>query len=194
MEPNKVWKGLDPDIKIDEDLIRKAYAHLALKIINVLQYMPPEKLISTADKDSFTIGVEGQQIFISKKMVSISFSLPPGVIEDDFESGKIYIDTTEAEEAPTEIIVSKVSEKILEMRRDLELDDEIYIEIQIFTGDKLAEELEKWKDEIAERTHAHTVELPFDDPFTNGDHHVSEISFEEETLKIGIVPIEFTEE
>ncbi len=194
VEPDNVWIGLLPDIKIDEELIRKAYAHLALKITNVLQYMPPEKLISTADKDSFTIGVEGQQIFISKEMVSISFSLPPGVIEGDFESGKIYIDTTEAEEAPTEIIVSKVTKKVLEMRKDLELDDETYIEIQIFTGDKLAEELEKWKDEIAERTHAHSVELPFDDPFTSDEYHVSEMSYEEETLKIGIVTIEFAEE
>jgi len=193
ISPDSVWEGLTPNVELNEVLIRESYKHIAMKIIRVLQYMPADKIKFHGEQDSFTIGVEGQQVYISKAMVSISFSLPEGAIEERVGDGIVYLDTVVTEEMKTETAANEIIRNVLEMRKKLELDEETLIEVQIFTGDELAEGLENWTEEITKKTNAHQVEIPIDDPFENDEYYTFEIISDEEKIIVGIVPIEFEE-
>lgn len=190
LKPDDVWSGLKPTVKINEGMIRKSYKHIATKIINVLQYMPPEKLLANIKKGTFTIGVEGQQTYITAEMISISFSLPPGAFEGPLDSGVVYIDSTLTEEMKSEISANKIIERIMTMRQELEIEAGAKIEVQILASDALADKLEKVKDSIKNKCNAYDVLLPLDDPFGSGEHYVTELDLDEEKCKIGIVQVE----
>ncbi|MCK4757140.1 MAG: hypothetical protein KAS67_01670, partial [Thermoplasmata archaeon] len=197
VEPGKDWDGLDINITINEEKIRERYQHIATKITWTLQNMPPVNIKNKIGEEYFTIGIEGQQIYISNDMISVELSIPEGVIEKDFETGAVYVDTRMTEEAGAEMLTQKISAKISGMREEMELTEEIYVEVQIFTtDDKLADEIDKNKDEITTNTNAYSVEVPFDDPFQGDDYDylVAEIEHDDEIIKIGIVPVEFEEE
>ena len=191
LKQDQVWDGLVPDIKVNEDLIRQSYPHIALKIIRVLQYMPPDKLLSNLRKETFTIGVEGQQIFITSDMVSIGFSLPEDAVQGEIEDGIVFIDTVISEEMRSEIMMNEVIARLLKMRAEMELDEGMQIEVQIFGADAVMDELEQCKDEIAKKSNAYDVIFPLDDPFEKSDHYVYELAFGDESCKLGILPVEF---
>jgi isoleucyl-tRNA synthetase len=177
-------------VKINEEHIRKSYKHIATKIINVLQYMPPDKLLTSLKKGTFTIGVEGQQIYISGQMISLSFSLPPEAFEGPMDSGVIYIDSTVTEEMKAVITADKIIDKIMTMRQELDIEADANIEVQILASDALVEKLEKTKDSMKDRCNAYDVIFPLDDPFASGEYYVSELDLDGETCKIGIVQVE----
>jgi hypothetical protein len=193
MKPDDIWEGLVPDIKIDEEHIRNSYKHIAGKIISVLQYMPPVKLLANIKKGTFTIGVEGQQVYINSDMVSVTFSLPPGAFEGTLDNGILYIDRVITEEVKTEMSLNSLIGKINEMRHELEMGEEAQIEVQVLAGDELAERLEMAKEEIIKACGAYEVEFPLDDPFGSGDYYVGEMELDGEKCRIGIVQVEFDE-
>jgi hypothetical protein len=190
LRPDEVWSGLTPTVKINEERIRESYKHIAKQIINVLQYIPPDKLATNIKKGTFTIGVEGQQIYISGGMVSVAFSLPPGAFEGPLDSGSVYIDSRITEEVKSEISVNKLIEKVMAMRLEVGIEEGAMIEIQMIAGDALVERLEKVKDQIKSKCNAYDIIFPLDDPFGSGEYYVSEVELEGETCRIGIVQVE----
>jgi hypothetical protein len=194
MNPEEIWDGLEPAVEINEEQIRNSYKFLAKKIINILQYMPPDKLNANILKGTFTIGVEGQQVYISGDMVSLSFSLPAGAFEAPLDSGVIYIDTRITEEAKSDASVGLVVEKIKEMRRELDIEEGAMVEVQIFADDDgLAELLEKAKELIKGSCGAYDVALPLDDPFGAGEYYTSDLEINGAVCTIGIVQVELEE-
>ena len=195
IRPDQDWDGLDINIQINEAMVHEKYPHIATKIIRILQYMPPDKVKENVSKEYFTIGIEGQQVYISNEIISAELSVPDGIIESDFETGVIYVEAVMDEEAQVEMLTQNISSKISSMREEMELTQETYVEVQIFTtNDKLAEEIENKKDDIAEKTNAYSVEVPFDDPFEGDDYLIAELEYDDEIIKIGIVPVEFEDE
>jgi len=190
LKPDDVWRGLIPTVKINEELIRNSYKHIAKKIINVLEYMPPDKLLANLKKGTFTIGVEGQQIYISSEMISVSFSLPDGAFEGSLESGALYIDSMITEEIMSDISADKLIEKIMAMRQEAEIEEDAKIEVQIFASDALVEKLEKAKARIKGKCNAYDVIFPLDNPFGSDEYYVSELDLDGERCKIGIVQVE----
>ncbi len=195
IEPDQDWDGLDIAIHINEEKIHEKYQYIATKIAWTLQSMPPVNIKNKIGEEYFTIGIEGQQVYISNDMVSAELSVPEGVIERDLEAGIIYVDTRMSEEAQGEMLTHKICAQISSMRDEMELAEETYVEVQIFTtDDKLAEEIDKKKDDISAKTNAYSVEIPFDDPFKGDDYLVAEIEHDDEIIKIGIIPVEFEDE
>ncbi len=190
---DEVWAGLVPAINVNEEHIRNSYKHIAKKIISVLQYMPPDKLLANIKKGTFTIGVEGQQIYITDDMVQISFSLPPGAFEGEIDSGTIYIDTMITEQVKSDVSLNALIDKIKEMRREVEIGDEAKIEVQVVTDDALAETLEGAKNTIMEKCNAYDVIFPLDDHLSTDEYHVGEIELNGEKCRIGIVQVDFEE-
>lgn len=194
VEPDQDWDGLNINVQINEAMVHEKYPHIATKIIRILQYMPPDKVKENVAKEYFTIGIEGQQVYISNEIISVELSVPDGVIEGDFETGIIYVEAVMDEEAQAEMLMQNISAKISSMREELELTEDTYIEVQIFTTDELAEEIENKKYLITANTNAYSVEVPFDDPFEGDDYLVAEIEHDGEIIKIGIVPVEFEDD
>ena len=194
VEPDQDWDGLDINVHINEDMVREKYKYIATKVVWTLQNMPPEKIKENIKKEYFTIGIEGQQVYISNDIISVELSVPDDIIEANFEAGTIYVEVLMDEEAQAEMLMQKISEKISSMRDELELTEESYIEVQIFTTDELAEEIDKKKYLITANTNAYSVEVPIDDPFKGDDYLVAEIEYDNEIIKIGIVPVEFEDE
>jgi len=189
--PDEVWKGLVPTVKVNEEHIRNSYKHLAKKIISVLQYMPPDKLLVNIKKGTFTIGVEGQQVYISDDMVQISFSLPEGAFEGAVDSGTVYIDTVMTEQTKSDASLNALIEKIREMRRELEIDENAKIEVQVMAADDTVEALEGSKEAIKDKCGAYDVVFPLDDPFGTDEYYVGEIELDGEKCRIGIVQVDF---
>ncbi|MFO7618843.1 MAG: hypothetical protein R6W91_04220 [Thermoplasmata archaeon] len=191
LRTHDIWDGLLAAVNIDEEHIRKSYKHIAKKIISVLRYMPPDKLLANIQRGTFTIGVEGQQVYITDEMVSIDFSLPPSAFEGTIDSGTIYIERMKAEEAKADTAANMLIGKIMAMREELEIEEGAKIEVQILASDALVENLERAKDSIMGKCGAHDVLFPLDDPFASGEYYVGELELEGETCKIGIVQVEF---
>jgi len=188
------WSGLDIKVKVNEDLIKAKYRHIAPNIISVLKYMPGKKMVESLSRPEFTIGVEGQTIYVEKDMVEITYSVPEGVEEVPFDGGTFYVTLKMTREAETKMAANSIVERIIAMREAMELEGDAAIDVQIVAPDAIADELDQMKDELSKETGAYAVELPFDDPFDGDtDYYVSELEYKGETIKIGIIEVEFEE-
>jgi isoleucyl-tRNA synthetase len=124
-------------------------------------------------------------------MVRISFSLPPGAFEGQLDSGTVYIDTVITEQIKSDVSLNALIDKIKEMRREVDIEDEAKIEVQVVTADALAESLEKAKDTIMEKCNAYEVVFPLDDRLSADEYHVGEMELNGERCRIGIVQVDF---
>jgi hypothetical protein len=191
--PNDVWHGLDINIQVNESLIKERYRHIAPNIISVLKYMPPAKMVESLSRPEFTIGIEGQTVYIEKGMVSVNYSVPDGVKKVEIPDGHYYVTLEMTEEAESKMVVNSIVERIQKMREALELGVDASIDVKIVAPDRIADELDQIKDEISKETGAFGVDLPFDDPFGGEtDYYVSEMEYKDELIKIGIIEVEFT--
>jgi isoleucyl-tRNA synthetase len=196
VEPGHEWEGLKLDLVLERDIIHKAYKAQASKVEGLLRYQSPWKIKDAIEKDGeYTIGVEGYPVKITTEMLQFKLSTPENIVEKEFESGMIYIDKELTEEMKVEGLAGDLIEHIIGMRRDLNISDEDFIETQIYVEDRLAEQLEKFKELITLKTHSYAVEFPFDNIFEEGasGYYALEKDLDGYTAWIGIVVVEIEE-
>lgn len=194
--PNTEWEGLKLELVTNRDVITHAYKQQASKVETLLKYQSPWKIKRAIEKaGEYTLGVEGYPVKITPKMLDFKLSVPENVVVKEFDDGTIYIDKELTEEMKAEGMVEELIEHINQMRKELNIKAEDYIETQVVVGDKTAELLEGMKDHIASKTRSYAVEFPFENIFEGEDssYYVVEREIGGEKATIGIVVVEWEE-
>lgn len=192
--PNVEWEGLNLQLIPKMDIINRAYKQQATKVMTLLKYQSPWKIKESIEKEGeYTLGVEGYPVKITSTMLDFKLSVPENVIVKEFDKGTIYMNLELTKEMKTEGITEELIKQINEMRGELNLKEEDYIETQVYVEDKTAETLEGQKELIAKRTRSYAIEFPFDNIFEGGDlgYYVSERVVGGEKAVIGIVLVEW---
>jgi hypothetical protein len=197
LDPEKDWKGLNLELIPNKEIIHTAYKAQASKVISLLKHQSPWKIKDSLEKrGEYTLGVEGYPVKITAKMMDFKLSTPENVIVKEFEETVIYIDKTVTQEIKAEGIAEELIALINNMRSELNVRDEEYIETQVFVADKTAELLEGMKERIESKTRSYAVEFPFENIFEEGvtGYYTTETDIGGEKATIGIVVVEWEEE
>jgi hypothetical protein len=194
LDQNMEWEGLNLQLVPKMDIINRAYKQQASKVMTLLRYQSPWKIKESIEKEGeYTLGVEGYPVKITQAMLDFKLTIPDHVVKKDFPKGTIYMDLEVTQEMKTEGIAEDLIKQINEMRDELNLKEEDYIETQVYVEDKTAEILEGQKELIAKKTRSYAIEFPFDNIFESGNlgYYVSEREVGDEKAVIGIVLVEW---
>jgi len=196
IEPDMEWEGLKLELIPKRDVITHAYKQQASKVETLLKYQSPWKIKRALEKaGEYTLGVEGYPVKITSKMLDFKLSIPDNVVAKEFDGGTIYLNKELTDEMKKEGIAEELIEHINGMRKELNINDEKYIETQVVVPDKIAELLESWKEHIASKTRSYALEFPFENIFESGvsGYYVVEREIGGEKATIGIVVVEWEE-
>ncbi len=191
IEPGETWEEMSWDVKPNLHAIGPVFRQWASKIGILLRSRPPKALKEAIEKGEYVIGIEGQKVVITPEMVEFIPVLPRGIVEASFSKGSVYLDTEMTEEIRAEGFSREIIRRIQQMRKDLDLSVEEYIETRMVMSEELSELIMPHVEHIAEETRTYVLEFVDEEGF--GDEYVVRWEIGGEEIYIGIIPIQFEE-
>ncbi|MFY9605316.1 MAG: isoleucine--tRNA ligase [Thermoplasmata archaeon] len=179
------WDEMILSVVPNPNAIGKVYRQWSSKIAVLLKNRPAKTIKAGIDKGEYSLGIEGQLVKILPNMVSFSSTLPPDVASSEFSKGIIYIDLEQTPALESEGFSREIIRRIQQMRKDMGLNVEEFIKVEIGCSKRVEGFLESWKDKIARETRARHLEIA-DSP--RGDYIV-EWNIESEALVIGVTSL-----
>ena len=179
------WDEMILSVVPNPNAIGKVYRQWSSKIAVLLKNRPAKTIKAGIDKGEYSLGIEGQLVSILPNMVSFTSTLPPDAVSSDFSKGTIYIDLGQTTELEAEGFSREVIRRIQQMRKDMKLNVEEFIRVQIQCTKRVEGFLETWKDKITLETRAKEFET-VDSP--KGEYIV-EWNIETESLVIGLTSL-----
>jgi isoleucyl-tRNA synthetase len=152
--PGDEWTESVLNVVPNPNAIGKVYRQWASKIAVLLKSRPARLIKESVDKGEYTLGIEGQFIKIEPNMVSFETTLPDNVIAVKYSGGDIYLDFEITSEIEAEGYSREVIRRIQQMRKDMKLDVEEYITVEISAPVKIEEYLKIWQDHIMSEVRA----------------------------------------
>ncbi|MEE9340859.1 MAG: hypothetical protein V3V21_04260, partial [Thermoplasmata archaeon] len=137
-------------------------------------------------------------------MVSFEILLPDNVVRQKFNGGSLYVsfpqtgktsdsgpspgvtERAESDEADESSIATEIVGRILEMRKDMNLEDEQQVEVKISANEGLLVELESQKDRIVQETNSKCVEFVTKESIEGEDGYTIEWQVADETFMISL--------
>ncbi|TLZ51805.1 MAG: hypothetical protein E6K18_03965 [Methanobacteriota archaeon] len=185
--PGDTWRGLKLHLNLDSEAISKAYRVWARKIEILLRSQDAWKIKQGLDKGEYHVGVEGQKVRIDPSMVWFTEAVPDHVVEEPFDGGKVYVDTEMTEDILAEGYARELVNIIRDVRGDLKLPRDVWIETKIRASENLNKLLKKWKDFISHETNTQALRFVRGD-ITDG--YVVECNLGTENFTISVRPAE----
>jgi len=179
------WDEMILSVVPNPNAIGKVYRQWSSKIAVLLKNRPAKTIKAGIDKGEYSLGIEGQLVSILPNMVSFTSTLPPDVVSADFSKGTIYVDLSQTPELEAEGFSREIIRRIQQMRKDMKLNVEEFVRVQIQCSKRVEGFLDSWKDKIALETRAREFEL-VDSP--KGEYIV-EWNIETESLVIGVTSL-----
>jgi len=179
------WEEMILTVIPNPNAIGKVYRQWSSKIAAMLKNKPAKAVKAEIDKGEFSLGIEGQLVSIQPNMVSFATALPPETVGSDFSKGTIYIDLGQTPELEAEGFSREVIRRIQQMRKDMKLNVEEFIRVQIQCSKRVEGFLDVWKDKIAVETRA----KEFETGDTPKGEYIVEWSIETESLVIGLTSL-----
>jgi len=176
------WDEMILSVEPNPNAIGKVYRQWSSKIAVLLKNRPAKTIKAGIDKGEYSLGIEGQLVKILPNMVSFSSTLPPDVMGADFSKGQIYIDLEQTPALESEGFSREIIRRIQQMRKDMGLNVEEYVKVEIQCSRRVENFLETWKDKIAKETRARRFDL-VDQPRGN---YIVEWNIETESLIISV--------
>ncbi|MEK6851314.1 MAG: DUF5915 domain-containing protein, partial [Candidatus Thermoplasmatota archaeon] len=189
VNPGETWRGLNLILNLDSEAIAKAYRLWARKIEILLRSQDAWKIKHGLDKGEYNVGVEGQKVRIDPSMVWFTETVPDSVVEQPFEDGMIYVDTEMTEDILAEGYARELVNIIRDVRRDLKLSGDMWIETKIKASENLNRLLRKWKDFISHETNTQALKFVRGD-LTEG--YVVDCNLGTESFSVSVKPSEGT--
>jgi isoleucyl-tRNA synthetase len=152
------WDEMMLSVVPNPNAIGKVYRQWSSKIAVLLKNRPAKSIKAGIDKGEYSLGIEGQLVKILPNMVSFTSTLPPDVISAEFSEGIVYLDLEETPALEAEGFAREVIRRIQQMRKDMELDVEEFIGVEIECSSKLEGAIETWRDHITKETRARRLE------------------------------------
>jgi isoleucyl-tRNA synthetase len=153
------WNELVLDVIPNPNAIGKVYRQWSSKIAVMLKNRPPEKVKEAIDRGEYSLGIEGQVVRIEPGMVSFSSSLPENIVEVKFADGELYIDFTITPEIEAEGYTRELIRRIQQMRKDMKLDVEEFIRVEVRAPLTIEEYFRAWKEHIMKETRSLQLEF-----------------------------------
>jgi isoleucyl-tRNA synthetase len=115
--------------------------------------------------------------------VSFVESIPDYVVEEPFEGGVVYLDTRMSKELVAEGYAREIVELVREARKDMRLEPDRVVEIELVAGKDLRGKLGPWKDMILRDANALDVTFVTEPA---QEAYVIEAGLGEETFLLGV--------
>ncbi len=179
------WDEMILSVVPNPNAIGKVYRQWSSKIAVLLKNRPAKTIKAGIDKGEYSLGIEGQLVKILPNMVSFTSTLPPDVVSSEFSKGIMYVDLEQTPALEAEGFSREVIRRIQQMRKDMGLNVEEFIRVEIECSRRVEGFLENWKDKIARETRARRLEC-VDSP--RGEYIV-EWNVESEALVIGVTSL-----
>jgi hypothetical protein len=153
------WDEMVLSVVPNPNAIGKVYRQWSSKIAVLLKNRPAKSIKAGIDKGEYSLGIEGQLVKILPNMVSFTSTLPPEVIRAEFARGVMYIDLEETPALEAEGFARELIRRIQQMRKDMGLDVEEFVRIEIEATDKLVNAIDAWRDHICRETRCKQLEV-----------------------------------
>ena len=183
------WEELILTVDPNPNAIGMVYRQWSSKIAVLLKSRPAKSIKEGIDKGEYSIGIEGQMVAITPNMVSFATALPPEIVALDYSHGIVYLDFEMTNVLEAEGFSREIVRRIQQMRKDMKLDVEEFIDVDIHCSDKLQDYLNQWKSHVSNETRAREIKF-VDTP--KGDYIV-EWGVEDEEISIGITNLKMKE-
>jgi len=157
--PGTEWQESILTVIPNPNAIGKVYRQWASKIAVLLKSRPAKLIKESVDKGEYTLGIEGQFIKIEPNMVSFETTLPENVVSVKYSRGEIYLDFEITPEIEAEGYSREVIRRIQQMRKDMKLDVEEYVNVEISAPVKIEEYLKVWLDHIMSEVRARKLQF-----------------------------------
>ncbi|WP_232703199.1 isoleucine--tRNA ligase [Halobacterium wangiae] len=131
--PGESWDELAFSARADMSKLGPAFGDDAGRVMNALN----DAHVESADLDALSAQVSealGEDVELDDEMVEFVEETPEGVAGADFESGTVYVDTELTEDVESEGYAREVIRRVQEMRKDLdlEMDAKIRLDVAVF--------------------------------------------------------------
>ncbi|MGD9963453.1 MAG: DUF835 domain-containing protein, partial [Thermoplasmata archaeon] len=176
------WEEMILSVVPNPNAIGKVYRQWSTKIAVLLKNRPAKSVKAGIDNGEYSLGIEGQMVKILPGMVSFASTLPPDVAGSEFSKGAAYIDLQQTPALEAEGLSRELIRRIQQMRKDMRLNVEEYVRVEIKCSRKIEDAIDTWKDHITRETRSRRLET-VDDP--KGDY-VVEWNIVGETLVVGV--------
>ncbi len=135
----------------------KEFRSKAKELAKIIESLS-EDVIPILEK-GYEIEINGEKVVIKKEHVKIVEELPENIVSESFTQGTVYIDTEKDEEILSLGYAREIVRRIQEMRKELDLNIEAYIEARVEVEEEIARYLESQKDYIARETRAKILKI-----------------------------------
>ncbi|MGB2581800.1 MAG: DUF835 domain-containing protein, partial [Thermoplasmata archaeon] len=153
------WDEMILSVVPNPNAIGKVYRQWSSKIAVLLKNRPAKAIKAGIDKGEYSLGIEGQLVKILPNMVSFTSTLPPDVISAEVSEGIVYLDLEETPALEAEGFAREVIRRIQQMRKDMSLQVEEFIRIEIECSRKLGSAIDTWQEHISRETRARRLEV-----------------------------------
>ncbi len=102
------------------------------KVAAKLAEIDGRKLMEKMDADgAFTLELDGQNVELGPEDVVLETELPDNVTNSEFSGGNVFVDTEVTPETLSEAMSRELVRRIQDMRKDLDLDVEAHIQVDV---------------------------------------------------------------
>jgi len=154
VEPGESWGELAFSARADMSELGPAFGDDAGRVMNALN----DAHVESADLEALATQVGealGEDVELTEEMVEFVEETPEGVAGANFETGTVYVDTELTEDVESEGYAREVIRRVQEMRKDLdlEMDAEIRLDVAVF-DERVGRLVAEHEDLIKEETRA----------------------------------------
>ncbi len=153
------WDEMMLSVVPNPNAIGKVYRQWSSKIAVLLKNRPAKSIKAGIDKGEYSLGIEGQLVKILPNMVSFTSTLPPDVSGAEFSKGSVYIDLEQTPALEAEGFSREIIRRIQQMRKDMGLNVEEYVKVQVECSSKIEAAIDAWRDHISRETRARKMEV-----------------------------------
>ncbi len=153
------WDEMILSVVPNPNAIGKVYRQWSSKIAVLLKNRPAKSIKAGIDKGEYSLGIEGQLVKILPNMVSFTSTLPPDISSAEFSRGMAYMDLEQTPALEAEGFSREIIRRIQQMRKDMALNVEEYIRVEIECSRKIEGAIDVWREHITRETRAKRLEV-----------------------------------
>jgi len=191
LKETEEFPGMALVVKPDPAAIGKAYRVLQPKIVKLLETRSADEIKKALDKGHLQVGVEGQIVTIEPSMVRFEKAMPAEVIRVPTAYGELYLDLRISPELQAEAYAREVIRRIQQMRKEIDLEVDDFIETVVKTNRDFATMLGSQKEFIARETRSR--KFTFAEGTVESEYVVEWNDVDGHSVTIGVTPLHMSE-
>ncbi len=151
-EPGTSWGDRTLQTRVNRAAIGQRYGALLPDIEETLHRADPAEVQEAVEKGSFELSVRGQPVQITSEMVDFDSVLSEELAEVETPLGTLVVDFRQTPEIKSEAYARELIRRIQQMRKEMELQVEEYVRVEVEAAEGLAASFTTWRDYILRET------------------------------------------